>query len=267
MTAPTAAPRGRKAHDRATDEARLRRYGAERRPEDREWLVERYLPLARHVAARYSGGSEPIEDLQQVAVARARQGDRPLRPVARDELLQLRRADDLRRAAAPLPRPHVGAAGPRDLQELAVKIGKAEAALQLELGRAPTAAELADQLDCSVEELLEARDAAGANRMSSLDRRSPPTRRRAPRSPTCSARPTSGLAHVERALTVDAALERAGRARARDPAAALPGGAHAGGDRRAGRALADARLAADPPGARHPARRAAEPGDGLRDAA
>ena len=40
---------------------------------------------------------------------------------------------------------------PRDLQELAVKVGKAESALQLELGRAPTAAEVADRLDCSVE--------------------------------------------------------------------------------------------------------------------
>ena len=58
---------------------------------------------------------------------------------------------------------------PRDLQELAVKVGKAESALQLELGRAPTAAEVADRLDCSVEQLLEARDADGANRMSSLD--------------------------------------------------------------------------------------------------
>jgi RNA polymerase sigma-B factor len=58
---------------------------------------------------------------------------------------------------------------PRQLQELAIKVSKAEAALQLELGHAPTAAELAERLDCSVEELLEARDAAGANRMSSLD--------------------------------------------------------------------------------------------------
>ena len=31
---------------------------------------------------------------------------------------------------------------PRDVQELAVKIGKVESALQLDLGRAPTAAEL-----------------------------------------------------------------------------------------------------------------------------
>jgi len=67
LTAPAAASRGPKRHDRATDEARLRRYGADHTPEDREWLVVRYLPLARHVAARYRGGSEPIEDLEQVA--------------------------------------------------------------------------------------------------------------------------------------------------------------------------------------------------------
>ena len=112
LTAPAAAPRGRKAHDVETDAARLRRYGAERRPEDREWLVERYLPLARHVAARYSGGSEPIEDLQQVASLGLVKAIDRFDAVARRELLQLRRADDRRRAAALLPRPHVVAAGP-----------------------------------------------------------------------------------------------------------------------------------------------------------
>ena len=46
MTAPAAASRGPK-RDRANDEARLRRYGATHAPEDREWLIERYLPLKK----------------------------------------------------------------------------------------------------------------------------------------------------------------------------------------------------------------------------
>ena len=162
-------PRGPKPHDHATDEARLRRYGAQRDPEDRAWLVDRYLPLARHVAARYRGGSEPIEDLEQVAA---------LGLVKAIDRFDAGRGTSFSSYAVPTIsgelrrhfRDHTWALRvPRDLQELAIKVSKAESALQLELGRAPTAAELADRLDCTVEELLEARDAAGANRMSSLD--------------------------------------------------------------------------------------------------
>jgi RNA polymerase sigma-B factor len=53
------------AHD---DPAALfRRYAAERRQEDREALVNRFLPMARKLALRYARGSEPLEDLEQVA--------------------------------------------------------------------------------------------------------------------------------------------------------------------------------------------------------
>ena len=129
----------------------------------------RYLPLARHVAARYRGGSEPIEDLEQVAsLALVKAIDRfdPERGASFSSYAVPTISGELRRHF----RDYTWALRvPRDLQELAVKVGKAESALQLQLGRAPTAAEVADQLDCSVEQLLEARDANGANRMSSLD--------------------------------------------------------------------------------------------------
>jgi RNA polymerase sigma-B factor len=147
----------------------LRRYAAERDPEDRDWLITRYLPLARHVASRYRGGSEPIEDLEQVAsLALVKAIDRfdPDRGASFSSYAVPTISGELRRHF----RDYTWALRvPRDLQELAVKVGKTESALQLELGRAPTAAEVADELDCSVEQLLEARDANGANRMSSLD--------------------------------------------------------------------------------------------------
>ncbi len=207
MTAPAAASRGPKHHDRATDDARLRRYGAERDPEDREWLVERYLPLARHVAARYRGGSEPIEDLEQVAsLALVKAIDRfdPSRGASFSSYAVPTISGELRRHF----RDHTWALRvPRDLQELAVKVGKAESALQLELGRAPTAAEVADRLDCSVEQLLEARDAAGANRMSSLDAPVSSDDDEGASLADLLGAEDEGLAGVERALTVDSALE------------------------------------------------------------
>ena len=208
MTAPAAAPRGRKAHDVENDAARLRRYASERRPEDREWLVERYLPLAKHVAARYSGGSEPLDDLHQVAslgLVKAIDRFDPARGVSFSSYAVPTIAGELRRYF----RDHTWSLRvPRDVQELAVKIGKVEAALQLDLGRAPTAAELSDRLDCTVEQLLEARDAAGANHMSSLDQPVSSDDEDGASLADLLGEADARLEHVERALTVDAALER-----------------------------------------------------------
>jgi len=206
LTAPAAAPRGRNAHHDIADAAHLRRYAAERRSEDRDWLVRRYLPLARHVAARYSGGGEPIDDLEQVAslgLVKAIDRFEPSRGVSFSSYAVPTIAGELRRHF----RDHTWALRvPREIQELAVKVTRVEPGLQLELGRAPTAAELAERLDCSVERLLEARDAAGANRMSSLD------------APVSSEEEGASLAdllggaderleRLERSMTVDSALE------------------------------------------------------------
>src|SRR5689334_868390 len=45
----------------------LRRYARTRDPLLREQLVHRYLPLARYAASQYRRGSEPFDDLLQVA--------------------------------------------------------------------------------------------------------------------------------------------------------------------------------------------------------
>ena len=59
---------------------------------------------------------------------------------------------------------------PRDLQELAVKVDRVGADMGRTLGRVPTTNELAQQLGVSHEQVLEAREAAGAYRAISLDR-------------------------------------------------------------------------------------------------
>ena len=59
---------------------------------------------------------------------------------------------------------------PRDLQELAVKVDRVGEDMNRELGRAPTTDELAVRLGVSHEQVLEAREAAGAYRAVSLDR-------------------------------------------------------------------------------------------------
>jgi len=49
------------------DERLFQRYRDSGDPHDRERLVRRYLPLARHLAKRYARGREPFDDLYQVA--------------------------------------------------------------------------------------------------------------------------------------------------------------------------------------------------------
>ena len=59
---------------------------------------------------------------------------------------------------------------PRDLQELAVKVDRVGEDMGRELGRAPTPAEIGERLGATPEQVLEAREAAGAYRAVSLDR-------------------------------------------------------------------------------------------------
>ena len=59
---------------------------------------------------------------------------------------------------------------PRDLQELAVRLEPAGEGLARELGRVATPGELAERLGVTLEQVLEAREAAGAYRAVSLDR-------------------------------------------------------------------------------------------------
>ncbi len=59
---------------------------------------------------------------------------------------------------------------PRDLQELAVKVDRVGEQIGSELGRAPTPGEIAEAIGATTEQVLEAREAAGAYRAVSLDR-------------------------------------------------------------------------------------------------
>jgi RNA polymerase sigma-B factor len=136
----------------------------------REALVERFLPLARQLARRYQRGSEPLDDLVQVAslgLLKAIDRFEPERPTAFSSFAVPTILGELKR--------HFRDRGwsvrvPRDLQEQAVRVERVAEELTRGLGRAPTPAEIAEHIGATTEQVLEAREAAGAYRAVSLDR-------------------------------------------------------------------------------------------------
>jgi len=135
----------------------------------RDELVQRFLPLARKLARRYSGAREPFDDLLQVA---------SLGLVKAIDRYDLERGTAFSSFAVPtvlgeLKRyfrdlgwaVHV----PRGAQERAVKVDSARQQLSARSTRAPTVAELAEYLELSIEDVLDALETSRAHHASSLD--------------------------------------------------------------------------------------------------
>ena len=169
-TRPAPVMRSTRRDRRADDCAAIARARSEGTPAARSAAVERFMPLARSLARRYQRGEEPLEDLEQVAclgLVKAIDGFDPSRGTTFAAFAVPTIVGELRR--------HFRDKGwalrvPRDLQELSLKVGKAEETATRELGRAPTAAELATRLGVTVEQLMEAREARHAMHCESLHR-------------------------------------------------------------------------------------------------
>jgi RNA polymerase sigma-B factor len=161
---------GRGAARALEDRRLLLRYHSEGEVAAREQLVERFLPLARQLARRYQHGGEQLDDLVQVAslgLLKAIDRFDPGRETAFSSFAVPTVLGELKR--------HFRDKGwavrvPRDLQELAVKVERVSEEMSRELGRAPTTAEIAERVGATDEQVLEAREAAGAYRAVSLDR-------------------------------------------------------------------------------------------------
>ena len=167
LGAATPKDRVARAHE---DRRLLERYHHEGDPAAREALVERFLPLARQLARRYQRAGEPLDDLIQVAslgLLKAIERFDPARETAFSSFAVPTILGELKR--------HFRDKGwsvrvPRDLQELAVKVDRVGEDMGRELGRAPTPGEIGERVGSTPEQVLEAREAAGAYRAVSLDR-------------------------------------------------------------------------------------------------
>src|ERR687886_1541453 len=150
------------------DRALFERYLKRRDPVDRELLVERFLPLARQLARRYERPEEPFDDLFQVAC---------LGLVKAIDRFDLSRDVAFSSYAVPTILGEIkryfrdrtwSVRVPRDLQELALRVDRKVSELSTDLRRQPTVTEIAEAVGIEEEDVLEALEASGAYRATSL---------------------------------------------------------------------------------------------------
>ncbi|MED5812413.1 RNA polymerase sigma factor SigF [Mycolicibacterium sp. 050232] len=139
------------------------------RERQRERIVERCLPLADHIARRFDGRGEPREDLVQVARVGL---------VNAINRFDVEAGSDFVSFAVPTIMGEVrrhfrdnswSVKVPRRLKELHLRLGAATAELSQRLGRAPTASELAEELDMDREEVIEGLVAGSSYNTLSID--------------------------------------------------------------------------------------------------
>jgi RNA polymerase sigma-B factor len=166
---PAATTLPRTDHTQTSVEDLFRRWQRDQDRHAREQLVTRYLPLAKKLARRYRGAHEPLDDLVQVA---------SLGLVKAIDRYDPDRANGFQSYAVPtilgeLKRyfrdcgwaVHV----PRGTQERAISVEAAQRELTARSGRAPTFTELAEYLELSVEDVLDALEASTAHHAVSFD--------------------------------------------------------------------------------------------------
>jgi RNA polymerase sigma-B factor len=134
-----------------------------------EELVNRYRPLVKSCVRRFSGSPEPYEDLLQVGYLGLIKAINNYDPTAGSGLagyaLPCVSGEIKRYFRDKRWQVHVR----RSLQELRLAARKATSDLTQSLGRTPTDAELAAELDISIDELSEVRQVDMAFQSSSLD--------------------------------------------------------------------------------------------------
>jgi RNA polymerase sigma-B factor len=154
---------------RVRDHELLVRYQRDGDLAAREELVLRFMPLARQLAGRYRGAGEQQDDLVQVAclgLLKAVDRFEPERGYVFTKYAVPTMLGELKR--------HFRDKGwsvhvPRATQELVLKVSEALSTLPSKLGRSPKPRDVAAFLGVSVEEVLEAMEAATAYEATSLD--------------------------------------------------------------------------------------------------
>jgi RNA polymerase sigma-B factor len=152
------------------DAVLLRQYAQTHDPRLREDLVERFLPLARSLAFRYRSGSEPLEDLIQVASEGLVRAIDSYDPERRNSFSSYATPMVLGALRHHFRDGTQAVHMPRGLQERIQRVNSVADDLRSEVGRAPTIEEVAERANLDREEVLEALQAEDSRNPMSIDR-------------------------------------------------------------------------------------------------
>lgn len=160
---------GKSAWDKEKTRELFRRFKEEGDMDAREKLVMSHLNLVRFIANKFKNRGEPIDDLIQVGylgLLKAIDRFDPSRGLEFTTFATPTIMGEIKR--------HFRDKGwsvrvPRRLQELSAKVNQATDALTSQLQRSPTIAEIADYLDATVDEVLEAMESSSAYSSVSLE--------------------------------------------------------------------------------------------------
>jgi RNA polymerase sigma-B factor len=164
--------------------------------------VERFMPLALHLARRYPSGAEREDVAQVAALALVKAVDRfdPEMGVAFTSFATPTILGEIKRYFRDYG---WSVRTPRALQDLMLRVERLTGDLTAQLGRSPTPSEVAQSLDVSVERVLEALASASAHRPLALE----PTRDGNAERYELAADEERGFARVDDALAVDSMLD------------------------------------------------------------
>jgi RNA polymerase sigma-B factor len=134
-----------------------------------ETLIKRVLPLADHVARRFKGRGEPLDDLFQVACVGLINAVNRFDPDAGSDFLSFAVPTVMGEVRRHFRDNGWAVKVPRRLKELRVQLVAARGELIQQMGREPTGAEIADHLNIDRELVVEATIADAGYSASSLD--------------------------------------------------------------------------------------------------
>ena len=140
-----------------------------RRERVREKLVVGFLPVARNIARRFARRGEPTDDLEQVASLGLLHALDRFDPGRERDFLSYAVPTIMGEVRRHFRDSAWSVRTPRSVKDRYVAVGSATAAMSQRLGRAPTAAELAEHLGMSRDEVAEAIAAHGSYQPASLD--------------------------------------------------------------------------------------------------
>jgi RNA polymerase sigma-B factor len=140
-----------------------------RRDALRDRLVIEYLPVAKHIAARFAGRGEPMDDLVQVARLGLIQAIGRFDPGRGSDFLSFAVPTIMGEVRRYFRDSGWSMRVPRQLKELHQTLGHAANKLSHDLGRAPTPSEIAAHLGLDVEAVREGLLAGQAYKTVSVD--------------------------------------------------------------------------------------------------